>query len=44
MTSTSLTIGLPFAVLMLLAAASDLLTRRIPNVLTVAGVAAAPVL
>jgi prepilin peptidase CpaA len=44
MTSTALAIGLPFAALMLLAAASDLLTRRIPNVLTVAGVAAAPVL
>ena len=44
MTSTSLAIGLPFAVLMLLAAASDLLTRRIPNVLTVAGIVAAPVL
>jgi prepilin peptidase CpaA len=44
MTSTSLAIGLPFAALMLLAAASDLRSRRIPNALTVAGIAAAPVL
>jgi prepilin peptidase CpaA len=44
MTSTSLTIGLPFAVLMSLAAASDMRTRRIPNTLTVAGISAAPVL
>ena len=44
MTSTSLAIGLPLAALMLLAAVSDLLTRRIPNVLTVVGMVAAPVI
>lgn len=44
MTSTSLLIGIPFAAIMVTAAASDLRTRRIPNVLTVAGAAAAPVL
>ena len=44
MTSTSFVIGIPFALIMLLSAASDLRTRRIPNVLTVAGAVAAPVL
>jgi prepilin peptidase CpaA len=44
MTSTSLAISIPFVLIMVLAAASDLRTRRIPNALTVAGMAAAPVL
>lgn len=44
MTSTPLVIGIPFAVIMVFAAASDLRTQRIPNVLTITGAAAAPVL
>ena len=44
MTSTPLAIGVPFAMIMVLSAATDLRTRRIPNGLTVAGAAAAPVL
>jgi prepilin peptidase CpaA len=44
MTSTSLILSIPFAAIMLLAAASDLRTRRIPNVLTVVGALAAPLL
>jgi prepilin peptidase CpaA len=44
MTSTSLALSIPFVGIMLLAAASDLSTRRIPNALTVAGMVAAPVL
>jgi prepilin peptidase CpaA len=44
MTSSSLVITIPFAVIMVLSAASDLYSRRIPNVLTVSGTLAAPVL
>ena len=44
MISTPLVVGIPFAVILVLSAASDLRTRRIPNVLTVAGAVAAPVL
>jgi prepilin peptidase CpaA len=44
MPSTSLAIGAPFVLIMVLAAASDVLTRRIPNAVTVAGILAAPVL
>ena len=44
MTSTSLAISTPFVVIMALAAASDLRTRRIPNWLTAAGMLAAPFL
>ena len=44
MTSNPLQIGIAFALIMLIAAASDVLTRRIPNAVTVAGVLVAPVL
>lgn len=44
MPPTSLVIGIPLTVIMVLAAAGDLRTRRIPNALTVAGMGAAPVL
>lgn len=44
MNSTSFAIGVPFTVIMVLAAASDLRSRRIPNVLTVTGIVLAPVL
>ena len=44
MTTNSLTISLPFVLIMVLAGVTDLRTRRIPNVLTVAGMVAAPVL
>jgi prepilin peptidase CpaA len=44
MASTSIIISVPFAAIMALAAATDLRDRRIPNVLTVAGVVVGPVL
>lgn len=44
MNSTFLAIGVPFTVIMLLAAASDVRSRRIPNELTVFGMVLAPVL
>lgn len=44
MTSNPLLIGIAFALIMVLAAASDLVARRIPNALTAAGVLMAPVL
>jgi prepilin peptidase CpaA len=44
MTSTSSAIGVPFAVLMLLAAVSDFKARHIPKALTVTGMVAAPLL
>jgi len=43
MTSTSLIISVPFAVIMVLAAATDISSRRIPNVLTVVGMVVGPV-
>jgi prepilin peptidase CpaA len=44
MTSTSPAIGIPFVVLMLLAATSDLKARHIPKAITVTGMVTAPVL
>lgn len=44
MPSSPLHIGIVFALIMALAAASDLWSRRIPNVLAMAGVLAAPLL
>jgi len=44
MTSTSIIISVPFAAIMILAAATDLRDRRIPNVLTAAGMVVGPVL
>lgn len=44
MITPSLVIGIPFALVMVLSAASDLRARRIPNALTMGGTAVAPVL
>lgn len=44
MSDTPLSIGVALALVMLMAAGSDLRSRRIPNALTLAGVLAAPVL
>jgi prepilin peptidase CpaA len=44
MISTSFALSIPFVLIMALAAASDLRTRRIPNWLTAAGMLAAPLL
>jgi prepilin peptidase CpaA len=44
MADTPLSIGIALATVMVVAAANDLRTRRIPNAITLAGVLAAPVL